>query len=218
MSPVRDKETIDSIIRGLALPFFVVDNDSKIIFFNEPLEKLTGYSEQEVLGKPCHEILRSEICKEHCPLKETMATGRDAVNLEMTIQNKNNLPIPVRITNSVIKDKEGKVIGGMESFRDISFIKTLRKEIREKYTYHKIVSRNKKILETLDDLTNIAASDATVLIQGESGTGKELFANALHELSPRKDKPFIKVNCGALPETLLESELFGYKRGAFTDA
>jgi len=218
MSPVKDKETIYSIIRGLALPFFVVDNDNKIIFFNEPLEKLTGYSEQEVLGKPCHEILRSEICKEHCPLKETMATGMDAVNLEMTIQRKNDLPIPVRITTSVVKDKEGKVIGGMESFRDISFLKALRKEIREKYTYHKIVSRNKKILETLDDLTDIAASDATVLIQGESGTGKELFANALHELSPRKDKPFIKVNCGALPETLLESELFGYKRGAFTDA
>ena len=218
MSPVRDKETIYSIIRGLALPFFVVDNDNKIIFFNEPLEKLTGYSEQEVLGKPCHEILRSDICKENCPLKETMATGRDAVNLEMTIQRKNDLPIPVRITTSVIKDKEGKVIGGMESFRDISFLKALRKEIREKYTYHNIVSRNKKILETLDDLTDIAASGATVLIQGESGTGKELFANALHELSPRKDKPFIKVNCGALPETLLESELFGYKRGAFTDA
>ncbi len=218
MSPVKDKETIDSIIKGLALPFFVVDNDNKIIFFNEPLEKLTGYSEQEVLGKPCHEILRSEICKEHCPLKETMATGRDAVNLEMTIQRKNDLSIPVRITTSVIKNKEGKVIGGMESFRDISFLKALRKEIREKYTYQKIVSRNKKILETLDDLTDIAASGATVLIQGESGTGKELFANALHELSPRKDKPFIKVNCGALPETLLESELFGYKRGAFTDA
>jgi PAS domain S-box-containing protein len=218
MSPVSDKETIYSIIRGLALPFFVVDHDNKIIFFNEPLEKLTGYSEQEVLGKPCHEIIRSDICKEHCPVKETMATGRDAVNLEMTIQRKNDLPIPVRITTSVIKDKEGKVIGGLESFRDISFLKALRKEIREKYTYHKIVSRNKKILETLDDLTDIATSNATVLIQGESGTGKELFANALHELSPRKDKPFIKVNCGALPETLLESELFGYKRGAFTDA
>ncbi|HPD60142.1 MAG TPA: sigma 54-interacting transcriptional regulator [Thermodesulfobacteriota bacterium] len=218
MSPVRDKETIGSIIRGLALPFFVVDKDNKIIFFNEPLEKLTGYKEQEVLGKPCHEILRSDICKEHCPLKETMATGKDAVNMEMTIQNKNNHPIPVKITTSIVKDKEGKVIGGMESFRDISFIKALRKEIREKYTYYNIVSRNKKILEILEDLPDIAASDATVLIQGESGTGKELFANALHELSQRKDKPFIKVNCGALPETLLESELFGYKRGAFTDA
>jgi transcriptional regulator with PAS, ATPase and Fis domain len=106
----------------------------------------------------------------------------------------------------------------MESLRDLTFLKTLRKEIQTKYTYHNNVSKNKRILEILDDLPNIAASDTTVLIQGESGTGKELFANALHELGPRKDKPFIKVNCGALPETLLESELFGYKRGAFTDA
>ncbi len=218
MNPGRNKETTDSIIRGLALPFFAVDNDYKIIFFNEALEKLTGYSEQEVLGKFCHEILRSEICKEHCPLTETMSTGVDAINLEITIQHKNNLPIPVIMANSVIRDKEGKVVGGTESLRDISFLKALQKEIREKYTYHHIVSKNKKILEILDNLHDIATSNATVLIQGESGTGKELFANALHELSPRKDKPFIKVNCGALPETLLESELFGYKRGAFTDA
>ena len=218
MSPVRDKETIDSIIKGIAVPLLAVDNDYKIIFFNQPLEKLTGYKEQDVLGKPCHEILRSEVCKEGCPLKETIATGMDAVNLEVTIQNKDNFSVPVRISNSVIRDKEGKVIGGTESLRDISFLKALQKEIREKYTHHHIVSKNKKILEILDDLPDIATSGATVLIQGGSGTGKELFANALHELSPRKGKAFIKVNCGALPETLLESELFGYKRGAFTDA
>jgi PAS domain S-box-containing protein len=219
MSPVRDKEIVDSILKGLAVPFFAVNNDYKIIFFNKPLEKLTGYSEQEVLGKPCHEIFRSEICKEHCPLKETMATGIDtAMNMEITIQNKNNVPVPVRINNSVIRDKEDKIIGGTETMRDVSFLKAIQKEIREKHTYQHIVSKNKKILEILANLPDIASSGATVLIQGESGTGKELFANALHELSPRKDKPFIKVNCGALPETLLESELFGYKRGAFTDA
>jgi len=219
MSPVRDKETVQSIIRGLAVPFFAVDNDYKIVFFNEPLEKLTGYKEEEVLGKPCHEVLRSDICNnDQCPLRETMTTGRDLVNLEMTIQDKNNQPIPVRISTSLVKDKEGRIIGGMESLRDVSFLKTLHKEIREKYTHYNIVSKSKKILDILDNLPDIAASDATVLIQGESGVGKELFANALHELSPRKEKPFIKVNCGALPETLLESELFGYKKGAFTDA
>jgi PAS domain S-box-containing protein len=199
MSPVSDKEIIHSIIKGLAVPLFAVDNDCKLIFFNEPLEKLTGYNEQEVLGKSCYEILCSATCQEHCVLKETMATGKDALHLDMTIKNKNNRHIPVRITTSVIKDKEGKVIGGMESVRDVSFLEGIRKEIREKYTYHKIVSKNKKILELFDNLPDIAITDATVLIQGESGTGKELFANALHELSQHKNKPFIKVNCGSFP-------------------
>lgn len=218
MSPARDQETVNSILKGLVIPFFVVDNDFKIVFFNYYLEKLTGFKEEEVLGKYCHEVFRTDICKDQCALRETMATGRDMVNLETTILTKRNRLIPVSINTSLVRDKNGEVIGGMESFRDLTFLKTLQKEIRTKYTYHNVVSKNKKILEIIEDLPNIAASDATVLIQGESGTGKELFANALHELSPRKDKPFIKVNCGALPETLLESELFGYKRGAFTDA
>jgi PAS domain S-box-containing protein len=218
MSPSRNKDFFDSILRSLAVPFFVVDNDFKIIFFNNPLEKLTGFKEEEVIGKYCHEVLRTDICKDHCALRETMSTGRDIVNLETTLLNKKNQPIPVVLNTSVTRDKNGKIIGGMESFRDFSFLKAVRDEIRTKYTFHNIVSKNKKMLEILQDLPDIATSNSTVLIQGESGTGKELFANALHELSPRKDKPFLKVNCGAFPETLLESELFGYKRGAFTDA
>jgi PAS domain S-box-containing protein len=214
----RDQEIVNSILKGIAVPFFVVDNDFRIIFFNKFLEELTGFKEEEVMGKLCHEICRTDICHDQCALRETMATGRDLVNLETTLLNKKNQRVPITVNTSMIKDKAGKIIGGMESLRDLTFLKTLRREIQTKYTYHNIVSKNKRILEILDDLPNIAASDTTVLIQGESGTGKELFANALHELSPRKDKPFIKVNCGALPETLLESELFGYKRGAFTDA
>ena len=218
MSPARDKEFVNSILRGISVPFFVVDNDYKIIFFNDPLEKLTGFKEEEAIGKHCHEVFRTDICKDQCAVRETMATGRDVVNLETTLLSKKNQPIPVRINTSVIRGKDGNIVGGMESFRDLSFFKALRKEIRTTYTDHNIVSKNKRILEILEDLPGIATSDATVLIQGESGTGKELFANALHELSNRKDEPFIKVNCGAFPETLLESELFGYKRGAFTDA
>jgi PAS domain S-box-containing protein len=217
-TPARDHEIVNSILKGIAVPFFVVDNDFRIIFFNKFLEELTGFKEDEVMGKLCHEICRTDICQDQCALRETIATGRDLVNLETTLLNKKNQRVPITLNTSMIKDKTGKIIGGMESLRDLTFLKTLRKEIQTKYTYHNIVSKNKRILEILDDLPNIAASDTTVLIQGESGTGKELFANALHELGPRKDKPFIKVNCGALPETLLESELFGYKRGAFTDA
>ncbi|HEX15679.1 MAG TPA: AAA family ATPase, partial [Deltaproteobacteria bacterium] len=110
------------------------------------------------------------------------------------------------------------IIGGVETFRDLSALKELQDEVREKYTFGDIVTRNPRMLEILKVLPEVAVSDATVLIQGESGTGKELFARAIHDLSPRKDGPLVKVNCAAVPETLLESELFGYVKGAFTDA
>ncbi|MBN2467467.1 MAG: sigma 54-interacting transcriptional regulator, partial [Deltaproteobacteria bacterium] len=215
---IRKKTLYKSILKGIAIPFFVIDNDFKIVFCNSYLEKLTGFKEEEVLGRYCHEVFRTNICSEHCAIKDTKESGRDVVNLETTILNKKGAAVSVILNTSLVRSKSGRVVGGMECYRDISFLKRLRKEMREKHTYHKILSKNKKILEIIQDLPDIAASDATVLIQGESGTGKELFANALHELSYRKQKPFIKVNCGALPETLLESELFGYKRGAFTDA
>ncbi|HQO78735.1 MAG TPA: sigma 54-interacting transcriptional regulator [Thermodesulfobacteriota bacterium] len=209
---------MNSILRGLAIPFFIVDKDFRIVFFNGALEKLTGFKMEETVGKPCHEVVRSNICDGQCALRETMSTGRDIVNMEISILNKKDHSLPVTLTTSVVRDRNGKIIGGMESFRDLTFINSLRREIRTKYTYNNIISKNKKILEVIQNLPDIATSSATVLLHGESGTGKELFANALHDLSPRREKPFVKVNCGALPETLLESELFGYKRGAFTDA
>ncbi|HNR13155.1 MAG TPA: sigma 54-interacting transcriptional regulator [Thermodesulfobacteriota bacterium] len=218
MSPVQNPEYINSILRGLAIPFFIVDKDFRIVFFNGALEKLTGFKMEETVGKPCHEVVRSNICDGQCALRETMSTGRDIVNMEISILNKKDHSLPVTLTTSVVRDRNGKIIGGMESFRDLTFINSLRREIRTKYTYNNIISKNKKILEVIQNLPDIATSSATVLLHGESGTGKELFANALHDLSPRREKPFVKVNCGALPETLLESELFGYKRGAFTDA
>lgn len=218
MSPVRDKEYVNSVLRGITIPFFIVDNDFKIVFFNNYMEKLTGYKKEEVTGKSCQEVFRTDICSDRCALRETMTTGRDIINMETSILSKKNQPIPVTMTTSLVKDQDGVIIGGMESFRDLTFLKALRKEIRTTYTHYQIVSKNKRILEILQDLPDIATSETTVLIQGESGTGKELFANALHELSHRKGKPLVKVNCGAFPETLLESELFGYKRGAFTDA
>jgi transcriptional regulator with PAS, ATPase and Fis domain len=117
-----------------------------------------------------------------------------------------------------LKNEKGQIIGGVETFRDLSVIEELKKELFEKYTLGDIISKNYLIHDIFNILPNIAESDSTVLIQGASGTGKELFAKAIHNLSRRKEKPFIKVNCGALPDTLLESELFGYIKGAFTDA
>jgi transcriptional regulator with PAS, ATPase and Fis domain len=117
-----------------------------------------------------------------------------------------------------LKNEKGEVIGGVETFRDLSVIEELKKELSQRYTLGDIISKNHLIREIFNILPNIAESDSTVLIQGESGTGKELFAKAIHHMSRRRNKPFIKVNCGALPDPLLESELFGYVKGAFTDA
>jgi len=124
----------------------------------------------------------------------------------------------ITISTALLKDTNGKVIGGVETFRDMSMIEQLRKEIEGRYSCEDIISQNHRMQNLFAILPNIAESNTTVLIEGESGTGKELFARAIHNLSFRKNKPFIAVNCSALPDTLLESELFGYKAGAFTDA
>ncbi len=106
----------------------------------------------------------------------------------------------------------------VEKKRLVENVKELRKEVREQFRFEKIITNNKKVLDLLDMVAHVAETDATILIRGETGTGKELIARAVHYVSPRGDKPFVKVNCTALPETLLETELFGHVKGAFTGA
>jgi len=118
----------------------------------------------------------------------------------------------------VLKDENNNIIGGVETFRDLSTEETLRKEIQEQYTFHDIISKSYAVKQILNILPDIADSDSTVLIEGPSGSGKEMFSKAIHNLSKRANEKFVAINCGALPDTLLESELFGYVKGAFTDA
>ena len=205
---------LDSIADGV----FTVDQEGRITSFNKAAEIITGFSKEEAVGQYCHEIFRSNLCFEACALKHTAETTETIVNLEVNILNRDNREIPISISTAVVRDESGNVVGAVETFRDLSLIKELRKEISSSYSFQDILGRSKSMLDLFQILPDIAQSDATVLIEGESGTGKELFATAIHNLSTRKDRPLIKVNCAALPETLLESELFGYKKGAFTDA
>jgi transcriptional regulator with PAS, ATPase and Fis domain len=147
-----------------------------------------------------------------------MQTGKPIMNKAVHIIDAQGKKRAIAISTALLKNKAGKVIGGVETFRDTSLIEQLRKEIEGRYSCEDIISQSRKMQNLFAILPNIAESNTTVLIEGESGTGKELFARAIHNLSFRKDKPFVAVNCGALPDTLLESELFGYKAGAFTDA
>ncbi len=207
------KIILDSIQDGV----FTVDLNWKILSFNRSAEKITGVPKREAIGKKCCEVFRANICESGCALRDTLKTGNPVVDQKIYIINSDGTKIPVNISTALLKDK-GKIIGGVETFRDLRAMEELRKELRSKYTFADIISKNHKIHEYFKILPEIAKSNATVLIQGESGTGKELFAKAIHNLSLRKKKKFVAINCGALPDNLLESELFGYKKGAFTDA
>ena len=206
------------ILNSIADGVFTTDNDGKITFMNKAAEEITGFLSKEAIGHQCFEVFRADICLSRCALKETLKTKKDIINLPATILKKGGQKVPISISTAVLKNERGQIIGGVETFRDLSAIEELKKELSQNYTLGDIVSKNHLIHDIFSILPNIAESDSTVLIQGASGTGKELFAKAIHNLGRRKAKPFIKVNCGALPDTLLESEFFGYVKGAFTDA
>ena len=213
----RSKERdviLDSITEGV----FTVDSDWCITSFNRAAEEITGISRKNALGQKCSDILRADVCETDCALRHTMRTGKPVINKAVHIVDAKGERHAIAISTALLKDENSKVIGGVETFRDMSLVEELRKKIEGRYCCEDIISQNHRMQNLFGILPNIAESDCTVLIEGESGTGKELFARAIHNLSFRKGKSFVAVNCGALPDTLLESELFGYKAGAFTDA
>ncbi len=213
-SPASTEAILESISDGV----FTVDEEWHVTSFNRAAEEITGVPRREAIGRPCSEVLRSNMCGDLCPLKLTLGNGRPVIGKAGYFINADGSRIPISISTAVLRDKNGKVIGGAETFRDLSEIEALRQELKGKFHIGDLTSRSPVMQRLFEILPAIAASPSTVLILGETGTGKELVARTLHELSPRGRGPFIAVNCGALPDSLLESELFGYKAGAFTGA
>ncbi len=208
----------DAILESISDGVFTVDGDWRVSSFNRAAEKITGVPRDEAIGRRCSEVFRSSLCGTECALQKTLKNGRPTIGKSAYIINADGDRIPISISTAVLKDAQGKVIGGAEVFRDLTEIDALRQELEGRFHVGALSSRSPVMQRVFEVLPAIAASPSTVLIQGETGTGKELIAKTIHELSPRKDHPFVAVNCGALPDTLLESELFGYKAGAFTDA
>ena len=151
-------------------------------------------------------------------MRYTMETGKPIASMSIQITNRKGIKLPVSISTAILRDKQGKFVGGVETIRDLSLLEQLRKELDARHTFEDILSKSPKMHHIFELIPTIAESESTVLIIGESGTGKGLIAQAIHNQSLRAGRPFITVNCGAIPDTLLESELFGYKAGAFTDA
>lgn len=211
---VKNRTILDSIPSGV----YTVDPEMTLLSFNRSLERITGHRADEAVGRKCTEIIRSDFCAARCPLKRSMRTGETLRGVEMNLRTKEGEVVPIAASTAVLRDENGEPIGAICSFRDLREYAPLpvsRGQVRE---FQGMVSKNHKMHEIFDLIETIAEADANVLIEGESGTGKELVARAIHRLSGRGEKPFLGVNCASLNENLMESELFGHVRGAFTGA
>ncbi len=212
--PIAARTILDSVTDGV----FTVDREWRITSFNKAAQSITGVPHDEAIGRQCCDVFRASICENACALRRTLQTRRPIVNKAVYIIDVEGRQVPISISTAILRDGRGEMVGGVETFRDLSLVEDLRKEIEGRYTFGDIIGRSPAMRSLFDLLPVVADSDSTVLIRGASGTGKELVARAIHNLSPRKRKRFVAINCGALPDTLLESELFGHKAGAFTDA
>ena len=212
------EETTKVVLESISDGVFTIDYNWEITSFNHAAEAITGISRKEAIGRHCWEVFRSNMCEEECALKKTMEEGKPFISTSAYIINSDQKKIPITASTSLLIDKNGDVIGGVETFRDHSLVEELRRELTRDVQIEDIVSNSSVMKSIFKILPQISESDASVLIEGETGTGKELMARAIHNLSHRKKAPFVAINCGALPDTLLESELFGYKKGAFTHA
>jgi len=208
----------ESVLHCVADGVFTVDCDWRITSFNRAAERITGVPAERAIGRQCCDVFHADICEHGCAIRETMETGREVIDKPARILSQRGKSIPISISSAVLMDEDCGLLGAVETFRDLSTIEQLRKEIHGRYTFEDIIGKSEVFQKLFAILPDVAASESTVLIEGPSGSGKELIARATHNLSPRHKGPHVVVNCGTLPADLFESELFGYKRGAFTDA
>ena len=208
----------EAILESISDGVFTVDMEWRVTSFNRAAEEITGVPRKEAIGRRCSDVFRSSMCGAACALAQTLKTGKPVIGKSGYIVDSDGNRIPISVSTALLRDGNGTVLGGAETFRDLSEIEALRQELEGRFRVGDLTSRSPLMQRVFEVLPAIAASPSTVLLLGETGTGKELVARTIHSLSPRNKGPFVAVNCGALPDTLLESELFGYKAGAFTGA
>jgi PAS domain S-box-containing protein len=215
---MENSQLFQAILNSISEGVMTIDKDWKIVSWNRAAERITGFHREEVIGRECAQVFRAVLCREHCPVDRALSCGHPYQDVRVETRNKRNEVVHLLINAAPLYDSDGQIIGGLETFRDISHSHWMQEHLQEHYGYNHIVGRSEAMKAVFDVLASLVHTDTTVLIQGESGTGKELVARALHFYGPRKEKSFVAINCSALPEGILESELFGHVRGAFTGA
>ncbi len=206
------------ILDSLDLAVFTVNRGGLITFFNTAAERISGFNRQGLLGRPAEDLFGGAERSEIRFLHETMATGRSSRQLRGRLLDKDGVAVPIRANYMVLRNEKEAVVGGLVTFHDLALEVQLDQAIRGRYSRWDMIGKSPAMQRIFEMVAVVADSDATVLIEGATGTGKDLLAKVVHSASPRAERPFIKVNCASLPENLLESELFGYVRGAFTGA
>jgi len=208
---------IREILNSITAPFLIIDRNRNALFANQSFEVLTGFPVGFCKGIPCHHIARCEICMKNCPIDATH-NNFEPVSVNTNFLNRDRKIVNIQIVINPIKNKKGEIKAYVESYKTLGLKTTDHAGIEMPYSFKGIIGRSHRMEKIFQILPVLAQSDASILITGETGTGKDKVAEAIHHASSRKHGPFIKVNCGALPDTLLESELFGHTKGAFTGA
>jgi PAS domain S-box-containing protein len=213
-----EERSLKIILDNLNVGIFTVDRSGHITFFNTAAEKTSGYNRREVLGEPCTVIFEADDAQEVCLLKETIVDGLSRGSRRGKMTTRDGVTIPIRANYMALRNEKGTIVGGLMTFHDLTLVHQLDQAMRDRYTYHDMIGKSPAMQKIFEMINVIAATDATILIEGSTGTGKDLLAKVIHSASRRADKTLVKVNCAAIPDNLLESEMFGYVQGAFTGA
>ena len=215
---MADRKSLEYILNNLKEGIFAHDLDRRILFYNDGAEKILGFSREEVLGKDCHEIFGEALCGNRCSFCTAEPTLEDKKDHTLHITTKNGFKRMVDMSIILMKDDNNQDIGALATITDLTELIELQMDTEKIFSFSNIIGRNKKMISVFKQIRDVTDYDFPVHISGETGTGKELVAHAIHNESHRGGAPFVPINCGALPEGLIESELFGHVRGAFSGA
>jgi len=216
-SIATEKENLERILDNLSEGIIAHDKERRILFFNRAAEEITGYQRKDVLGRDCHEAFGRPFCGDRCSFREGPPRRLEHTTYPLNIFTPEGQMRRIEMRVTGMHNHDGVFVGVLASFRDMTELIGLKLQLGE-LTHFGIVGQHPKMMQIFREIQDVAPNDYPVCITGETGTGKELVANAIHQQSLRSNKAFVPVNCGALPDGLLESELFGHVKGAFTGA
>ena len=212
------KEDLEAILDGLVEGIVTLDENGAIIGINRAACEILETEKFEALDTKCCDLLGRQLCQSAAGIRESIRAGRPIRDVQLPVQTNSGNRKVLQFQTAILPPRQGRTQSSVLLFRDMTELVSLRENLQRRYRLHNLVGKSKPMQEIFELVTEVADSDATVLIEGESGTGKELVARAIHHLGPRSAGPYVAVNCSALAEGVLESELFGHVQGAFTGA